>query len=933
MKKRTSVILSLLAIFIGIISVITGVEFLSTVAEENANADGFKMQETKVADWLLAGSYYDEANNCFVLTEDNKGWDTGAIWYNYPYKEDFTLEMDYYTGVKDRPLDGADGIVVAFYANYTYTMGAGEIIGFDGCGGYGVELDTYYNSRRKDPRNNHIGLIKDSVGNHLVTSDLSESEDGQWHHLKIVVKNNNCSAYVDDLLKFSYEIQQTGFGWIGITSATGGGHNLHAVKNISIAGDSLIDGKYFDVKLAYEKISDNCVEDTINGVYEYEITAEITNLATATARNITAVLDLEEALYISDNIALKISIGDIEPGESRSVSWTVYGNWPEENIAANYGVTININNAVGLRQEDYIYLITRNERDNKYILGVDQWNFSNSYSSFGREGEKIYFIDEDYEALIENLDNIERARMFERLYKKWGGSCYGMAATTILAKMGIIEPSYIQENADSIYAIKKRNNDRTESFINFYHVQQHTHAAQDNMWEFMRLDVNNQLAKIEEMACSISTGGTPFVLCYKSSSNSGHAVVGYGIEYGSYKVGNFSYNSRVLLYNCNAPKKINYLYFNKGTDEWEITGTSEKELWMACNDLSILDYVNHEISTTNRFASLEFEANPAVEWQFYLQTKEFKLLIDQETDWREKSIITYSTINELEDGTTANIDQIVALPSLTEDYSIIPIEKGISSFDLSYENMLLSVDCDTVEQIDFGADGEIVLQNVDGKYSLKMTCNDGAHTTNWYETIVEGTGKNNISLIQSKDGVIVKADNLKDIKIQTITKEHSNNLELWTEATSVLLTSSLDGDKPVVLLDSNDDGEYDAEYMRYAIAFNANGGAGIMNEIRMNEGILSLPTCTFVAPEGKIFKGWSYTMSGETLLNEQIEINGDTVLYAIWSDAPKSGKGWIIFVLIGVVLVGALTVLFFFRKRKLGLKQAEQNEVEQDETT
>lgn len=82
MKKRTSVILSLLAIFIGIISVITGVEFLSTVAEENANADGFKMQDTKVADWLLAGSYYDEANNCFVLTEDNKGWDTGAIWYN-----------------------------------------------------------------------------------------------------------------------------------------------------------------------------------------------------------------------------------------------------------------------------------------------------------------------------------------------------------------------------------------------------------------------------------------------------------------------------------------------------------------------------------------------------------------------------------------------------------------------------------------------------------------------------------------------------------------------------------------------------------------------------------------------------------------------------------------------------------------------------------
>ncbi|MBQ8398427.1 MAG: hypothetical protein IJX08_00500, partial [Clostridia bacterium] len=149
---------------------------------------------------------------------------------------DFTFEMDYYTGCTNRSYGGADGIVVAFYADQPSEMiHNGLDIGFSGCKGYGIELDTYYNSERSDPyQTNHIALIKESAGNHIASGELPESEDEQWHHLKIVVKDGICEAYVDGVLKISNPVEKTEYTRLGITSATGAGHNLHAVKNISV---------------------------------------------------------------------------------------------------------------------------------------------------------------------------------------------------------------------------------------------------------------------------------------------------------------------------------------------------------------------------------------------------------------------------------------------------------------------------------------------------------------------------------------------------------------------------------------------------------------------------------------------------------------------------------------------------------------------------
>lgn len=187
---------------------------------------------------LAGDAYYDQAQGHYVLTEEET-WQGGALWFDQVRCNDnFSISLDFYTGHAEHTdaYGGADGICVAFYANGGQTGEEGEGLGFDGCGGYGVEIDTYQNGGRSDPENNHIAIIQGSVSNHLQLADASGfTEDGKWHHLQITNRRGVCTVFVDgqQLLQQS-DVTANGQYEIGITAATGGGYNYHAVKNIEL---------------------------------------------------------------------------------------------------------------------------------------------------------------------------------------------------------------------------------------------------------------------------------------------------------------------------------------------------------------------------------------------------------------------------------------------------------------------------------------------------------------------------------------------------------------------------------------------------------------------------------------------------------------------------------------------------------------------------
>lgn len=796
-----------------------------------------------LSEWLLSSAYYDDSEQCFVLTEDYTEWDAGSIWYNTPCKSDFTLELDYYTGSSDRELGGADGIAVAFYADHNYIMGKGEELGFNGSKGYGIELDTYYNYNRDDPNYNHIALIQESVGNHLVTEQLPESEDEQWHHLKVAVENGLCSAYIDETLKISHEVETTGYGWIGITASTGTGENLHAVKNIVVSADNddnEIDSKYLDLQLSHQKLSD------ADGYYSYEITATIKNTAEATAKNMILLFASESSLTLAEDSQEVISIGDLPSGAEKTVSWQVTAPWPEESGSAIYSVIADIDNQTAtLLKENYIYLVSKNENDNSFVFGIDQWNFSNNFTYFTEykivDGEAVwdedyYLSDTDYSILQSNLSNIEREIVDAYKNRHWNGSCYGMSATAVLAKMNVIDTHFLQAlGTENLYEISKHNDDEVESFINFYHLQQKTIAASSDKAEFSLKSTTEQLQIIEDKAEAVLKGGCPFILSF-SGDDGGHAVVAYGVEHKDGGIFDWwgwksGYDSRILIYDCNNPEGPIYLYYNTGTDEWYMpkynradnpdTPIHATKLTRALDDLRIIDSVNYDTETQNHYARLLFESQAD---GYFLKQDDKTIKIDGTTDLREEGIITLYDENITADGVAAPQTLNLVLPSLTESYTVEPIGGESCQFDMIYENEMLTASIDDAKSIHFSPDGSISAMGTTGEFQLSICSNEGSYDLPWFLVSINGQNSDEISLKKVDDGILVSGSNLNNIIVTSEDTDGNIQKTSFSAQGEEAIIQANQKENLVVKEDLNNDGEYDT-----VISDQENGGTEDIN--------------------------------------------------------------------------------------------------------
>lgn len=854
-------------------------------------------------EWLWSDAYYDEEEECFILTED-KTWTAGSIWYNTPYTKDFTLEMDYYTGVPDRPLGGADGITVAFYADYNYTMGNGRQMGFYGSKGYGVELDTYYNWDYHDPdyKNvgredyyetdyNHIGLVREVGSNHLITEKLPESEDGSWHHLKIELKNYVCSAYVDGKLKFSYQVEETGYGWIGITSATGRGNNLHAVKNISITGETPpADENLISVSLAQEKLAGPTEEDPERR-YEYMITATIRNGMSVTARDVDAVFHPGELLDLAEGSSATVNLGDIQTDGVGTAQWKVYADAPQESIAADFDVLTIVDDQIRLLKSDYIYLDASNFNDHAVQFGTDQWGFNNSCSYFGPDGEPYYLENVDYQALLSGLSNITRERVEDYKNSDWNGSCYGMSVTVVLTKMGILNPGDLPNGRDTLYEIPKSNNDRVESMINFYHMQQRTELSASARSIFLHLETEEQLAKIEEMAEEVAEGGYPFLLAVSNDSG-GHAVVCYGVERGDYKVGDFlgigqeEYDSRLLLYNCSQPmasiNEPDYLYFNAGTDQWHFSDYTK--LVMATDDPQILDIKNYGAEVQNYVAQLLLERDTAA----YLEYEDTTYRIDGNTDQRQAGIVSYyeagAYLNEKGDLTFGG-DLYCTLPDPAAEYELSPAEGDPIGYTLTYPNTAITAKAREARSVRFSSDGTLRVENAGGDYLYSLCYNEGHHVLPWYQFTIEGTDSGDFQMEQTEKGIRISAEHLEGAIITVDDGEKEQTLPISSKGTDILVVNkTVDGKEiPVILVDSDNDGEFGEEQpdgaWEFTVLLDANGGTVSPEAMTTVEGkVKNLPV-----PErpGYQFEGW-YTDDGEKV-TDSMKFTQNATLYAHWT--------------------------------------------------
>lgn len=76
----------------------------------------------------------------------------------------------------------------------------------------------------------------------------------------------------------------------------------------------------------------------------------------------------------------------------------------------------------------------------------------------------------------------------------------------------------------------------------------------------------------------------------------------------------------------------------------------------------------------------------------------------------------------------------------------------------------------------------------------------------------------------------------------------------------------------------------DIPVVKYNVSFNANGGSGSMNPVEF-AGEYTLPSCAFIAPTGKKFKGWATSANGE-VVGATYNVTANVEFYAVWENIP-----------------------------------------------
>lgn len=182
-------------------------------------------------DLILENSaVYNEKDNSILLCP-NKTWSSGKAKYPYEISEDFTITFDYKIGGGT----SADGIVLAFFAEKNSITTDGGFMNFEGCGGYGLELDTYRNSG--DPQSAHFALIYDKVSNHLISVRDSRVDDEKWHKAVLKIEGNTIDVSIDGECIINQKISfKKNYRYLYFAASTGAYSDNHYIRNVKFTG-------------------------------------------------------------------------------------------------------------------------------------------------------------------------------------------------------------------------------------------------------------------------------------------------------------------------------------------------------------------------------------------------------------------------------------------------------------------------------------------------------------------------------------------------------------------------------------------------------------------------------------------------------------------------------------------------------------------------
>ena len=498
----------------------------------------------------------------------------------------------------------------------------------------------------------------------------------------------------------------------------------------------------------------------------------------------------------------------------------------------------------------------------QFQIDRDAWGFTNSTSAFGKASEGYYITQADYDRLTAFLPETEKKKISttkktkrfweykaretskfnidgkDKNHIDWGGSCYGMSVWACLTKDGVRKISELDSTAENLHSVAF--SPQVESAINFYQHQQDLTNVILAAKQFIDLPQNEQLERLESQVSDNKVSMIRYRWYKKfdkdgeakNDSFAGHAVVGYGVESGTWnKTVNGStdtYTKRILIYDCargQYDEEYDLYYNDSGI--WCIPGRNIRSasneihgkgdngiLFFASNDEKILNAVDYAPIDFNMadyapaILSTSSENSYSVNWGS--GSADINGAISSNVSGTDRVDVIVET-NVTADGTTGEVSASAVLPEAKE-YTIKSSEDGMP-YELQNENYLTVAASKKSGTIKLQADGGAKIDTQEaGDYYISMTANDGYHELPWSTVEISGKDGKQISADMTDEGIVVSGDNLKDMTITGENDDQTQEVTVSTDKSDVLISS--DNGDISVKQDSDGDGKYETDIVK-----------------------------------------------------------------------------------------------------------------------
>ena len=560
----------------------------------------------------------------------------------------------------------------------------------------------------------------------------------------------------------------------------------------------------------------------VKGIGKY--TGTVTKTFTISAKSVQGIqVSAEKNSYIATGSAIRPAVS-VKDGKYDLVRGTDYAVSYSDNKNTGIG-KITISGKNNYKDETCVYFAIVNPK-NDFEFGKDNWGFINaSYNGDFKNISYKNMINDDYKKILKsNLSNSEYQTIFlgdgkesPWLSSTFSGACHGMSALAWLSEAGFINYSDYKKNASSLYDLDRpSDNIKISSLITYYQMLQ----AKDVTQQQYRTIPNKSNKENIEKIINLLKAGNNVLIGYKQKDYGGHSVLAYGYEEGiSRTINGITYNGRIKVYDPNFKGYNSFadIYFNsKYNYNWFIrdhgaNGISSSQFGARLN------YISADIGEINEGGILSLK-NDNSKNKFVARIDAPKISnnrsISKVAETASGSYMNYASDDIIEDYSFMNAGDSAGtigynLYDPDASYKVEQDDPNKLSLMIDYEKCNFSAYSASGRSVIFDKKGYIILESNSSEFQLAMTW-DNDYPTQWFTIQVSGDDVNEASLLRKNNGYILKADNLKNIKIRMNNKEESVSASFTTKYKSAYIYET-DDNKIGVKVDTDGNGTHETK--------------------------------------------------------------------------------------------------------------------------